>query len=340
MTVWKTGLEHLADLKDNKTEDNKTSELYYSIQEIHDAYGQSKERLKVWCKNGTLKAIPVNTCQTNPNNLKYVVPESELFAKWGKPPRELKYNPASQPDYYIKRWDEQDREKQEAKNRQMQIDFEQTVKLLEPPSKDSLPKAEPVIKSLPAYYNGIKFRSRLEARWAIFFDELGLSWEYEPEGFELENGVRYLPDFLIKDLHGRFTGDLYIEVKGNMANCDWNKLENFAYGDREKDELGNTKIKRPLLVLTDIFHRTSLEDRLYVLRVGVVAGRNRKVCTFSFVDGKDNWECILGVNEEGQGELFTGDGEYSFIYCDFDRTQGAFEKACNAQFDRDGNLLR
>lgn len=340
MMVWDIGLEDLADLKDNKTEDNKTSELYYSIQEIHDAYGQRKELLKVWCKNGTLKAIPVNTCRTNPNNLKYVVPESELFAKWGKPPRELKYNPASQPDYYIKRWDEQDREKQEAKNRQMQIDFEQTVKLLEPPSKDSLPKAEPVIKSLPTYYNGIKFRSRLEARWAIFFDELGLSWEYEPEGFELENGVRYLPDFLIKDLHGRFTGDLYIEVKGNMANCDWNKLEGFVYGDYEKDELGNTKIKRPLLILKDIFFHNSQKDYSDKIRSETWDSKNfdERVFTFSYVDGDWGWPCILGVHKNGGPGLFTLDGDNMFY--DFENTQRAFEKACNAQFDRDGNLLR
>ena len=39
---------------------------------------------------------------------------------------------------------------------------------------------------------GIRFRSRLEARWASFFDEIGWRWEYEP--FDLEG---YIPDFLI-----------------------------------------------------------------------------------------------------------------------------------------------
>jgi hypothetical protein len=41
--------------------------------------------------------------------------------------------------------------------------------------------------------NGLLFRSRLEARWAAFFDLLGWPWEYEP--FDL-NG--YTPDFLLK----------------------------------------------------------------------------------------------------------------------------------------------
>lgn len=43
-------------------------------------------------------------------------------------------------------------------------------------------------------YGGYRFRSRLEARWAIFFDALGVEWRYEPEGFNLD-GVLYLPDF-------------------------------------------------------------------------------------------------------------------------------------------------
>jgi hypothetical protein len=52
-----------------------------------------------------------------------------------------------------------------------------------------------VLKAIETQYKGYRFRSRLEARWAVFFDALGLRWEYEPEGFELGGAVRYLPDF-------------------------------------------------------------------------------------------------------------------------------------------------
>jgi hypothetical protein len=51
------------------------------------------------------------------------------------------------------------------------------------------------LKAIQTFYKGYHFRSRLEARWAVFFDALGLKWEYEPEGFELPGGVWYLPDF-------------------------------------------------------------------------------------------------------------------------------------------------
>ena len=49
---------------------------------------------------------------------------------------------------------------------------------------------------IPTVWNGYHFRSRLEARWAVFFTSLGIAFEYEPEGFDLPSG-RYLPDFLL-----------------------------------------------------------------------------------------------------------------------------------------------
>lgn len=53
------------------------------------------------------------------------------------------------------------------------------------------------IKAIETRYAGCRFRSRLEARWARFFDHLRIRWEYEPEGFETAAGP-YLPDFRIR----------------------------------------------------------------------------------------------------------------------------------------------
>jgi len=63
------------------------------------------------------------------------------------------------------------------------------------------------IRPIPTLYAGVTFRSRLEARWARFFDALSLRWEYEPQGFQLPSGACYLPDFWIPEL------DSYVEVK-------------------------------------------------------------------------------------------------------------------------------
>lgn len=53
------------------------------------------------------------------------------------------------------------------------------------------------MKPIDTLWNGSLFRSRLEARWAVFFNELGIKYEYEPEGFKLSTGKLYLPDFYI-----------------------------------------------------------------------------------------------------------------------------------------------
>ena len=55
------------------------------------------------------------------------------------------------------------------------------------------------IKPIETEYKGYRFRSRLEARWAVFFDTLDVKWEYEPQGWQLADGTRYLPDFWLPD---------------------------------------------------------------------------------------------------------------------------------------------
>lgn len=78
------------------------------------------------------------------------------------------------------------------------------------------------IKSIETWYKGIKFRSRLEARWAVFFDACGIKYEYEPEGYEI-NGEKYLPDFYLPEL------ETYAEVKGQRLGYKYEilKLQNF-----------------------------------------------------------------------------------------------------------------
>jgi hypothetical protein len=70
------------------------------------------------------------------------------------------------------------------------------------------------IKAIETQYKGYRFRSRLEARWAVFFDALGVKWEYEKEGYDLGDYGWYLPDFWLPD------ADLWIEVKGQHPTDD------------------------------------------------------------------------------------------------------------------------
>lgn len=76
------------------------------------------------------------------------------------------------------------------------------------------------MKAIPTKYNGIQYRSRLEARWAVFFDSLNIWAQYEP--FEIFNESRsksYLPDFWLGVIG--FEQEYLIEVKPITPNDDY-----------------------------------------------------------------------------------------------------------------------
>lgn len=82
------------------------------------------------------------------------------------------------------------------------------------------------IKAIETEYKGLLFRSRLEARWAMFFDNMGYKWEYEPEGYILEDGSKYIPDFRLAIYRPYLneTTYFYVEVKP-MRNLKVKEIE-------------------------------------------------------------------------------------------------------------------
>ncbi len=77
------------------------------------------------------------------------------------------------------------------------------------------------IKAHPTMYSGVRFRSRLEARWAAFFDLIEWKWEYEP--IDLPG---WSPDFRVEFSCGHSecgpTHSLLVEVK------PYRSIEDFA----------------------------------------------------------------------------------------------------------------
>ena len=72
------------------------------------------------------------------------------------------------------------------------------------------------IQAKPTTFNGIRFRSRLEARWAVFFDYLNIKYLYEPEWDAVKGGwcyVNYKPDFFLPQPF-----DLWVEIKPKHIN--------------------------------------------------------------------------------------------------------------------------
>lgn len=173
-----------------------------------------------------------------------------------------------------------------------------------------------MIKAIETHYNGYKFRSRLEARWAVFFDEIGAEWEYEPEGFVLSDGTTYLPDFRVKNVRGRGVennGDsIWIEVKGELTNEDLHKIKLFA----NEDEYGVPTNK--IIIFGNIPDESlnfCFDDQFYSLEFSE----------------PDTYWTIPKSGKGGGLVLDYPDDPYDFV--DEERTKRAYEKARQARFE-------
>lgn len=191
------------------------------------------------------------------------------------------------------------------------------------------------IRSIQTEYNGYLFRSRLEARWAVFFDACGADWEYEPEGIVLSDGTKYLPDFYLIDFH------CYFEVKrkgiqgtdqGSEAeskisdgmDCDrWAGI--IAYGDPMDDAL-------------IIFCQETDDGGGGSYENGVTIGIHPdtgKPHLFAYTDRRDRY-FMTSFAEDGSAEIPMTTHEYGrYCYKDFvtDKVVAARKLARQARFE-------
>lgn len=85
---------------------------------------------------------------------------------------------------------------------------------------------------IPTAYRGTHFRSRLEAKWAAFFDLIGWSWIYEPMDAD-----GYIPDFLIQGPR-----PFFVEVGAVYTTAEY-------IAKAEKADLAAASLGRDLLVV-------------------------------------------------------------------------------------------
>jgi hypothetical protein len=101
------------------------------------------------------------------------------------------------------------------------------------------------IKNHPTWYKETFFRSRLEARWAAFFDLAEWEWQYEPLDL-----LGWSPDFRVvipcrySDCHNHV---LLVEVKPycTLNDFDGHPCLDYPYGEK----LGNTFGEEPINVI-------------------------------------------------------------------------------------------
>lgn len=70
-----------------------------------------------------------------------------------------------------------------------------------------------MMRAKDTLYRNHLFRSRLEAKYAVFFDALNEQWEYEKEGYDLDDGDHYLPDFYLPRIR------MFVEIKPTWPNA-------------------------------------------------------------------------------------------------------------------------
>lgn len=193
------------------------------------------------------------------------------------------------------------------------------------------------LKAIQTEYKGYLFRSRLEARWAVFFDSCGVKWEYEPEGYDLGDGIHYLPDFLLHGVtvnHGYFRKncDIYVEVKGKMDDADAEKINRFyTAGYPEDSDWGVSG--GAVLVVGKIPEGEDMRDILDSMQEQSYSGHEAwpNYYNFATIDG-DNFAAYPGVDKKGVFNLFGDDSNYLWSM-DSLATERAYRSARQARFE-------
>lgn len=183
------------------------------------------------------------------------------------------------------------------------------------------------LKPIETVYDGYRFRSRLEARWAILFDALGIKWEYEPEGFQLSDGTRYLPDFYLPD------SSTFFEVKGLMTEVDHHKVEQLVIDSGKAAAIGYADFTFEAcdMFSADDFELTSKSEsflarcrfcgKMYFC--GYQGSYACRCC--GAYDGDNTFEHI--VDGDGDGLPYVRFGEITFVW------RRALDKAKSARFE-------
>ena len=171
------------------------------------------------------------------------------------------------------------------------------------------------IRAIETKWHGCRFRSKLEAKWAVVFEAMGLEWEYEPVGFTID-GLWYAPDFIVAGLVGYGPGWAFVEVKGRMGDFDREKIRAlsrhfpvYVVGDIPNYDVFEYQYRA--FSRDTYFHSLSLLD----------VGRTKGVIEAG----------AIGIGHDGMPEIlpeWRHDGDY-------DATDLAFKAGCYARFDHE-----
>jgi hypothetical protein len=146
------------------------------------------------------------------------------------------------------------------------------------------------------FYKNYYFRSKLEAKWAVFFDLLKIPYTYEPEPFLCKNKEQYTPDFFLP----------YAILRDG---CDWVEKEDAKmFGE-------GTLIPRKPGVYLEIKPSNYVTDRLYEERITTAIQPNPLI----LLCGDPVESCLqIGFSSVNHNVQLSPwwDNNMVFMYCD------------------------
>lgn len=162
------------------------------------------------------------------------------------------------------------------------------------------------VTAIPTDYNGQRFRSRLEAKWAALFDRCNWRWSYEPNDYD-----GYIPDFVL-----HFRVPVLVEVKPlqwDESDRDEEILQSVrtkvvhAGIKGEVIALGSRIIPGPFPYLGMMMSVDAETDE--VSPWGLAFAFKCEHCrSYSFANETDSWHCrVRGCYDEHNGRMHLGD---------------------------------
>lgn len=154
------------------------------------------------------------------------------------------------------------------------------------------------IKGIPTLYGGVEYRSRLEAKWACFFDLCGWRYQYEP--YDL-NG--WIPDFALYGYK-----EILVEVKpySSLDEFDCQKYI-MAKSQTEKDQ------SEILLLGSRIHEKSCFDDSASIGWLSQFVPDDEKNSDWFALAVMNKWDGVYGfIHEYGTWEdritgLYDGD---------------------------------
>lgn len=174
-------------------------------------------------------------------------------------------------------------------------------------------------------YKGVKFRTKLEARWAVFFDDCNAKWTYRPKTFDLGNGDYFTPEFLLENVHGRGGDSLYVVVRTSISKEEERIIDKFNKKDEVHKEYGYRLIKNKVLFVSNLPPIDLSDSRYYTQFGNSYEGTDITPFNFESIDG-DYFTAHPGINKNGQFELFGDDSTY-LDDMDKIKTENAYDDA-------------